>query len=195
MVKFFSEHFGGLLRFSGREARQPFWLWVAFNMALQMFVALVTMIPMMVSTFGNIERFANEHPDQVTRTYGPGSYSVQINGHHPELMPDFSGMFIWIGLGALLTVILLAAAVVRRLHDCNRRGAWALLPIPNLAIAMMVMPSLFGGFSEGKEPELSLFFLMFFNNLFYIVLLVVLAVLCAQPGTPGENRFGPPPTD
>ena len=35
MGKFFGQHFGGLLKFSGREARKPFWLWAAFNMGLQ----------------------------------------------------------------------------------------------------------------------------------------------------------------
>lgn len=194
MVKFFSEHFGGLLQFSGREARQPFWLWVAFNMALQMVVTMVTMVPMLVDAFRKVERFAAEHPDQVTRTYGPGNYSVRVEGYHPELMPDFGSMIYVIGLGAFVAVLLLAAAVVRRLHDCNRRGAWGLLPIPNLAISMFIMPGLFHGMAQGAEPDLSSFLLLFFNNLIYIVLLLVLVILCAQPGTVGENRFGPPPT-
>jgi uncharacterized membrane protein YhaH (DUF805 family) len=192
MIEFFAGHIRGLLGFSGREARQPFWLWVAFNMALQMLGAMALMVPMMFGMFSKLERFADAHPDQVTRTYGPGSYSVSVHGYHPELMPDFSGLIGWFGLGAAITVFLLAAAVVRRLHDCDRTGLWGLLPVPFLAAGLILMPGLFNAVAASDEPDMRLFFALSLNNLVYLAMLAVLVYRCAQPGTPGENRFGPP---
>lgn len=192
MLEFFSIHIRGLLRFSGRELRKPFWLWAAFNMALQMIVTMFVMVPMLFDTFSRIERFADAHPDQVTRTYGPGSYSVTVHGYHPELIPDFAGLILWLGLGAAITVCLLAAATVRRLHDCDRSGFWAFLPIPSLAAAFILMPGLFGAMGKDDGPDMGLFFGMFFNNITYLAALGLLIYRCAQPGTAGDNRFGPP---
>ena len=195
MGKFFGRHFGGMLDFKGRESRQPFWLWAAFVMAIQMVGTFAIMIPKMIGMFQQIEDFADAHPDQVTRTYGPGSYSVQVHGYHPELMPDFSGIMSNMGILALAAVMLLAAAVVRRLHDCDRTGTWGLLPLPFLAAAFILMPRMAGGFADGGgEPDFSLFVGLFLNNLVYLVALGVLIALCAQNGTAGENRFGPPVT-
>lgn len=39
----------------------------------------------------------------------------------------------------------------------------------------------------------SAFFTLFFNNMVYVVWLLVLIILLAQPGTAGDSRFGPPP--
>ncbi len=194
MGKFFGQHFGGLLKFSGREARKPFWLWAAFNMGLQFAATFAVILPIMFDMFQGIERFAEAHPDQVTRTYGPGNYSVQVHGYHPELIPDFSAMFMGLGAMLLVNILLLAAAIVRRLHDCNRTGTWAILPLPFLATGFVMMPRMFAGISSSRgEPDISQFFMLFFNNLIYLATLGVLIVLCAQPGTSGENRFGPPP--
>ncbi|MFM5950063.1 MAG: DUF805 domain-containing protein [Novosphingobium sp.] len=195
MGKFFGQHLGGLLNFSGREAPKPFWLWAAFNLALQFAATFAVIMPMMFGMFQAIERFADAHPDQVTRTYGPGSYSVQVHGYHPELIPDFSGLFLRLGAMLLVNILLLAAAIVRRLHDCDRTGAWGLLPLPFLATGFVMMPRMFDEISSGRgEPDISQFLLLFFNNLIYLAALGVLIVLCARPGTPGKNRFGPPPS-
>jgi len=190
-----SGHLKGLLSFSGREGRKPFWIWAALNLVLSMAMMAAVMVPTMIDMFSRIERFADEHPEQVTRTYGPGSYSIRIEGDHPELMPDFSGMIGWIGLGTMLSVILLAAAVVRRLHDSGRSGVWGLLPLPFLTAGMVMMPRLFDQFAAGPEPDLGIFFAVFLNNLAYLAALGVLIVLLALRGTPGENRFGPPPAN
>ena len=187
------DHFKGLARFSGREGRKSFWIWAALNLGLSMVMAAAVMVPMVIDMFTRIERFADEHPELVTRTYGPGSYSVQVKGHHPELMPDFSAVMTGFGLSVSLTVALLAAAVVRRLHDTGRTGAWGLLPLPFLAAGLVLMPGLFKSFEGAGEPDLGMFFLLFVNNLVYLASLGVLIALLAGKGTAGDNRFGPPP--
>jgi uncharacterized membrane protein YhaH (DUF805 family) len=92
------------------------------------------------------------------------------------------------------TVVLLAAAVARRLHDRNRRGYWGLLPLPFLAAGLALMPGIFERAAAGREiPDPRLFLALVLNNLVYLAALGFLIVLLAGPGTTGPNRFGPPP--
>lgn len=190
MLRFFGYHFRGLLDFSGRESRKPFWLWVAFCLSTQMVLLIACMMPMMVKAFMQIERFAAQHPEQVTRTYGPGSYSVEVHGYHPALFPDMSGFMVANSIGASLVVVLLAASVCRRLHDSNRTGAWGLLPLPFLMTALLLFPSLMPGATRGVAPDMGLFFASVANNFVYLAAIGVLVFKLVQPGTHGENRFG-----
>ncbi|MEQ1498499.1 MAG: DUF805 domain-containing protein [Novosphingobium sp.] len=154
---------------------------------------MAVMIPAIVSTFTKLEKFAAGHPDQVTRTVSPNGYSVTVHGNHPELMPDFGGMLIGVGVISVIVIVLLAAAVARRLHDCNRTGAWGLPPAVLLLSGLAVMSQLFGQFDDPSGPLMELFFGMFFTNMAYLGSLAVLVIMLAQPGTSGPNRFGPPP--
>lgn len=122
MVKILKFHLSGLWRFSGRETSAQFWPWVAIVMILNMAVAAFVMVPMMFESIAKMDRFVREHPDQGTITTGPGTYSVQVHGYHPELMPDIGSFMLSIQLAALASVLLLAAAVVRRLHDTGKSG-------------------------------------------------------------------------
>lgn len=182
-------HLSGLTHFAGRQPRQPFWIWTALVMVLSMAGMFAVMIPVLVQTFQRVQRFAIEHPDQVTVTEGPGSRSVQIHGYHPELMPDFVLLIGGVGAVSLVVVALLAAAVTRRLHDSGKRGWWGLVPLPFLASGLLLMPQLIAN----GEPDLGLFALLFANNLVYIASLIVLVVMLAARGNPHDNRFGPPP--
>lgn len=185
-------HLRSLLVFSGREPRRLFWPWVAAVMVLNMATAMLAIVPIFVSFFASVSRFAREHPEQATVTSGPGSYSVQVHGNHPEFMPDFGGFMAVSAIAALVTVLLLAAAVARRLHDCNRSALLGLLPVPFLAVGMVIMPVVFGQALHGGEPDIGMFLLLFGNNLAYLTMLGVLIALTAGKSTTGENRFGPP---
>jgi uncharacterized membrane protein YhaH (DUF805 family) len=103
-------------------------------------------------------------------------------------------------IGNILGVLLLAAAVVRRLHDRAKSGFLGLLPLPFLAAGMILMPiafDRFGASMSGKnpEPDVSLIFWLFANNLLFLGGLVILIVELASSGTRGPNRFGPDPLD
>lgn len=193
MISFLLSQIKRVLQFSGREKRQPFWLWVAVVMGAQMVAGIALIAPIMVQTIMRIERFASQHPDQITRTYGPGSYSVQIHGYHPEIMPDFGAFAFAIGLVALMTVVLLAAAIVRRLHDSNQTGLWGMLPLPFLIAGLVLFPSLIPDTSREAAPNMGLFVGLFFNNLVYLIMIGILVFKLVRPGTPGDNRFGPLP--
>jgi uncharacterized membrane protein YhaH (DUF805 family) len=82
---------------------------------------------------------------------------------------------------AAILVALLAAAVNRRLHDRDRRGYWGLIPLPFLAAGMALM------------PEMSTNIALIANFLAYLYGLALLVYFLVGKGTPGPNRFGPPP--
>lgn len=194
-----SMHLTRLADFAGREDRQPFWLWTLIVMAASMIGSVTMMIPLMSGIFGRMEQFAREHPDQVTRTVRPGSYSIEVHGYHPELPSDFGGFAIGVGLISLVMIGLLAAAVVRRLHDSGRSGWWGLMPIPFLATGIVVMGQVFTAFATNEPdhappPEFfRLFGLLFVNNLIYLLTVITLIVFLAAVGTRGANRYGDDP--
>jgi uncharacterized membrane protein YhaH (DUF805 family) len=182
-------HFGHLFSFAGRESRDVFWPYVAGVIVVSMAAMMAVMVPIMASTFSRMRQFAIEHPDQATITRGPASYSISIEGNHPELVPDFGGLIGGIAIATAIAVILLAAAVARRLHDRGRSGFWGLMPLPFLASGFLLMPRLF----KAAEPDFSLFGYLFLNNLIYLAALGTLVVLLAGAGEPRDNRYGPFP--
>lgn len=182
-----------LVNFSGRTRRAKFWPYVAFVIFLSFAGMGAIMLPEISASMERMQRYAEEHPDQATVQQGPGSYSITIHGHHPELMPDFSRMMSLIVAGLVVIIFLLAAAVVRRLHDCGKSGMWGLMPIPFLVFASVAMPTLLNQFGQEGTPELGLFFALFLNNMFYLATLVFLIVLLCGASAKGENRYGPEP--
>lgn len=182
-----------VVNFSGRTRRAKFWPYVAFVIFLSFAGMGAIMLPEMSARMERMQRFAEEHPDQATVERGPGSYSITIHGHHPELVSDFSRSMSLIVVGFVAIILLLAAAVVRRLHDRGKSGAWGVMPIPFIVFASAAMPTLFNQFSEGGAPDLGLFFALFFNNMLYLASIVYLIVMLSGASTKGENRYGPEP--
>lgn len=184
--------FRGIARFSGRDSRGQFWPYagVVFAVVFLGFGMLVSLI--MNDMFAGMQQFAVEHPEAATIQSSPGSYSISVDGSHPDApMPDFGSFFAVMLAMALTAIILLAAAVSRRLHDSGRRAFWGLMPVPFLLGGLAIFPSLISGFAASDTPNPGLFFLLFFNNLLYMLALVSLIILLALRGTPGSNRYGP----
>ncbi len=182
-------HLANLHKFGGRENRAQFWPYVAFVMGLMMVGTAAVMLPLMAGAFTKMQQFAREHPDQATVQSGPGSYSITIEGNHPELMPDMTGFMGAFGVVVAIVVCLLAAAVARRLHDRNKSGTWGLLPLLFLGIGFAMMPRIFAM----REFDMTLFFGLFINNLIYFLCLAGLVLLLTGAGTSSENKFGSPP--
>ena len=120
MIEFFAYHFRHLANFSGRESQKRFWLWGAFVQGLAFLMGTIAFMPRFTDAMGRMQRFAMEHPESATVESGPGHYSIRIEGHHPELMPDMDGfVYTMMGITAFVT-ILIGAAAVRRLHDARK---------------------------------------------------------------------------
>ena len=180
-----------VLRFSGREPLASFWLYVAGVMGFMTVAWAIPFFMMMGETVDRMRRFAAAHPEQATVTQGPGNYSIEIRGAHPELMPDFGSMLMVLAPIVLVTVTLLAAAVVRRLHDRGLRGAWGLMPLPLLGFGLYGFNRAMAGMAATGLPD-RWFILLFLNNLIYLALVATLIVLLVHDGDPGANRFGDP---
>ena len=116
-----------------------------------------------------------------------------IEGNHPELAPNFGFLIRAMSVIAAVFVVLLAAAVTRRLHDRGKSGLIGLLPLPFLFFGLLERPGVFSGVSQdGGEPP-KMFFLLFFNDFVYIGALLFLVSVLAGASRAGSNRFGPEP--
>lgn len=183
--------FRNVARFSGRDTRGQFWPYAAAVFVLVFMACGIAMSVVMSGFFAEMQRFAVEHPEATTIQSSPGNYSISVDGSHPEApMPNLTLFLAVVAVQILMTVGLLAAAVSRRLHDSGRTARWGLMPLPFLLVGMTIFPMMISQFVASGEPNLGLFFLMFFNNLTYMVALVSLIVLLARRGTRGPNRFG-----
>jgi uncharacterized membrane protein YhaH (DUF805 family) len=181
------EHFTKLFEFKGREDRASFWPYAAVAFIIVMVAGMVIFIPMMQHSMRAMQEYAAQHPDQATVASGPGQYSISVHGNHPEFMPANS-IATYLGVTFGLAILLYAAAVTRRLHDRGKSGAWGLMPLPFILYSSVMMPIMFGSFGTGTEPDMTVFFSIFFSNMLYIITLIALIVLLAGAGEPQPNR-------
>lgn len=187
--------FRGIARFSGRDTRGQFWPYAGVVFAVVFLGFGMVMSLVMNGMFAEMQAFAVAHPEAATVQSSPGSYSIAIDASHPAApIPDLGPFFAIMAAMVLTTISLLAAAVSRRLHDSGRRAFWGLMPVPFLLFGVTAFPMIISRFMASDTPNLGLFFLLFFNNVIYLVALVSLIILLALRGTRGPNRFGPEAT-
>lgn len=182
------DHFGRLLDFSGREDRASFWPYAGVVFGIIMVAGMAIFIPMMSRSMRAMQEYAAEHPEQATVTSGPGHYSISVEGHHPEFF-DAGSMATYLGVTFGLAILLYSAAVVRRLHDRGKSGAWGLMPLPFILYSSIMMPRMFGSFSGEAQSEMGLFFSVFLSNMLYIATLIFLIVILAGSSDPEANRY------
>ena len=187
--------FQNLTRFTGRDTRGQFWPYAAVVLVV-VFVSMgVGMAFAMNGFFTEMQQFAAAHPEAATVHSSPGSYSISIDASHPDApMPDTNGAFLALSLGVFGAILLLAAAVSRRLHDSGRSALWGLLPVPFLLFGIGFFPGLMSSIMAGDEPDLGLFFLLFGNNMLYLAALGTLAILLSLSTARGANRHGEEPS-
>lgn len=186
--------FRSLHVFSGRDTQAQFWPYAVVVFVAVFVLAGIGMAFAMQGMFAEMQQFAVEHPEAVTVERSATSYSMSIDANHPEApQPDLSGVFVMMGGVVTLVVVLLAAAVSRRLHDCNRPAWLGLAPVIFLTSGLVLFPRMMDEMMASPEPNMGLFGLLFLNNILYLVTLGVLILQCALRGTAGPNRYGPAP--
>jgi len=183
-------HATNLTNFAGRETRAQFWPYAIAVFMLITIICMSLFLPPFFQSMERFERFAEQHPDSATVKVGSGQRTIRVEGDHPELMPDMGPFLVAVILSGIGTVALLAAAVVRRLHDLGRSGRWGALPLPFLALALTVEPA---AIARRGDIEMGLSLLLFFNNLVYLGCVARLFVWLARAGDASENRFGTRP--
>ena len=181
-----------LAQFEGRDSSGRFWPYASLILALSFVVMCAPFVIEVNKTFEAINSFAAEHPELTTVHRGPGQVSVQIEGSHPELTPDFGYLLTTTGLVAAGRQPRPAGRPRRRLHDTGRSGLWGLVPLPFLAFGIFGFRALIDSFMT-DAPIMPLFAALLLNNMVYLLTLAGLVWMLGSAGTPGPNRFGPAP--
>jgi uncharacterized membrane protein YhaH (DUF805 family) len=177
-----------LLRFSGRDSRASFWPYAITIFLLSMVVDLLLFVPIVSDMMTRTMAYAQAHPEGF-----PKAAAGQPQVLPPELMPDIGRMVGPMTAVSIATILLLAAAIVRRLHDRDKIGWWGALPLPFDAVAY------FMGFAAARTmtvwpPKPSpLTAISSVNSLCWWVAIIVLIVMLVGEGTRGPNRFGEEP--
>ena len=160
-----------LADFKGREPRRRFWLYVASIVAAYAICFAGIMVWTIHSSVSSV-------PDTPSDT---------------AVFPSFGAMMWANSVLVVIAVLLLSAAVSRRLHDSDTHAWWALLPVPPLIIGLILMAIVFDEFLSSDNPNISLFGFLFVNNLVYVTMLGLLCTKLVAAGSIGNNRFGPHP--
>lgn len=122
---------GNLFNFNGRDARQTFWYYVLFVYVVVTAISMLAMIPMMVNMFSAIVDAA-----------ATGNSPQAANAVMVGFMGDMMRTSLWVGIGSgIAMLVLLAASLVRRLHDSGMPGWWALAPGAIQVAGLALMPS------------------------------------------------------
>jgi uncharacterized membrane protein YhaH (DUF805 family) len=109
----------------------------------------------------------------------------------------------------VLMIVLIAAAVVRRLHDSDRSGWWAApyfaLGLAGPILSAMIMPDFFKNFGAVRpnmtpdqvqvamRPMMQSFAGVWAIGMLGFIVMILMIILLCQPGTHGPNRYGDDP--
>ena len=177
--------------FSGRETRAEFWPYAIGLYLLSVAVGILLWIPVMLDMIDRMGRYFAKHPEGLPSDPAPYPGAQALP---PELMPDVSFMILPMAVVNLLLVLLLAAAVVRRLHDRDKSAWWAALPIPFMIFGEIQGPEAANTMMTGAQPDPAMMLPIALNSLLYWVAFIALVVILAQEGSVGPNRYGPDST-
>jgi uncharacterized membrane protein YhaH (DUF805 family) len=162
--------------FSGRSSRAEFW-WFWLGVMIIWFVVYFAMIGSVLS----------------------------VAASQSEPSAGFVGAFGVVGIILLLfwagLLIPSIAVQVRRLHDTNRSGWWlggfylayAVYLVLIFGIVGAGMGAAMSGAPDPSQTLGPMFAVTMVVGLGMFVYMIVLIVFYAQPGTSGDNRYGPDP--
>jgi uncharacterized membrane protein YhaH (DUF805 family) len=182
-----------LLNFEGRDARQTFWYYVLLLYIATMVVTFLVAIPAYARMIAGMMKTVSLNPDDPTA----------INGVMASSMSELMISMLWLSFGsAIVTALLLAASLVRRLHDSDLSGWWALLPAVCQVGALALLPQQIGQMTtmmEGMYRSDPAVAMGSFQNQFQLFSLIgwipwiALIVFGVRKSTPGPNRYGEGP--
>ncbi len=114
-IKYNLSHLGD---FKGRDARQTFWYYVLFLVILNVAVSMAISIPMTIQAMTEgFNAASNSNPEI-------------IEAAMVDRMAGMADTLLWVSLvSAIVNIILIAASLVRRLHDAGWSGYWVILPL------------------------------------------------------------------
>jgi len=141
-----------LFNFQGRDARQAFWFYVLFVYLITMAISMAVSMPMTMQTMmiGVQQGMANaRNPDQAA---SEATMHAAIAASIGKFMP----LLLWAGIAsATILLVGLAASFVRRLHDSNLSGWWALIPGALQAFNLAILPGQFSNVEKMMNASMS----------------------------------------
>jgi uncharacterized membrane protein YhaH (DUF805 family) len=182
---------GNLAGFSGRDTPGQFWPWAILVFLLGTIASTAIMLPpmmrAMITMFRTLEAARRAGAREPTQEQLRDAFMSQYGA-------DFSALWLPIGAISLVSALLLAAAIVRRLHDRDRTGLWALMPLPFMVFSIANMATGIA-FAPGRRGLTATELAASSAGSLYIIAGIVLIVLLVGDGTRGPNRFGPDPRE
>lgn len=190
---------GNLLNFKGRDARQAFWYYVLFVWLVTTGISLIVNVPLMLEAgmSGFREGMA------AGRSGDPAVVQAVTEASIAHSMMDIASSTMWVkSVSAVLTVLLLGAALVRRLHDSEMSGWWALVPgsmqIANLFVAPIMMRRMIETMNRMQTADpmagmRSMQSSMSSASVLGLVAILAVIALGIRQSTPGPNRYGEAP--
>jgi len=182
-----------LIDFAGRDARQTFWYYILFLVVIEFGVSIAMSVPLMVGIFSQaIEAAKAGITDQ-----------TEIQNMMAAQMGGWLQHTVWVSMVLGLAMILLfVAAFVRRLHDSDKSGWWAALPIATKLFSMAMTFSVMDRMQEMiatamQHPEAG-GMLQYQREMAPYSLLswtgyIVVIVFGIMKSTDGPNRYGAAP--
>jgi uncharacterized membrane protein YhaH (DUF805 family) len=180
-----------LKNFQGRDARQTFWYFVLFIVVLRFVAGLFISVPMTAKMMGAAMEGARNGADQS---------AVQA-----QMMQSMAGMMstmMWFGLAVgIVTGLLLLASLVRRLHDSDLSGWWALLPVALYALQLSLMSgqvkkaaAIMAAIDPTQPPNpVAIMQQQGWMALLGWLPLILVIIVGLRRSTGGPNRFGDEP--
>jgi uncharacterized membrane protein YhaH (DUF805 family) len=173
-----------LFRLSGRDSRALFWPYAIAIFLLTMVADILLFIPVMSDMMTRMMAYAQAHPEGMPKS-ATGQPVLP-----PEMMPDMSRLVVPMTIVSVLYVLLLATAVVRRLHDRDVSGWWAALPLPFKILGLAIGTAAAKAMTTFPPRQSPLALVSSLNGLCALGTIIVLIVLLVGEGTKGPNRFG-----
>lgn len=186
-----------LLAFHGRDRPARFWPYAGFVVGLFAIAVQVWTMPVQMKAWTQAIEILRD-PANMPPPPPPEQGLWGISPFNPDnpMAPDYrlaSGgmpvLAILVGIGFLL----LAAAIVRRLHDRDRSGLWGLLPLPFLAAIFALTATAGAPLGTLLQTRPALLVGAMAAGLLYAASTLYLLILLGGAGTAGANRFGPAP--
>jgi uncharacterized membrane protein YhaH (DUF805 family) len=182
-----------LADFRGRDGRQTFWYYVLFLVIIQFVAGIIVVIPPMMGIFRNV--FAAARAGVSDPQAMNDLMANQMSGMFQTIMPFTIGM-------SLIMIILFVAAFVRRLHDSNKPGWWALLPLATQLTSIWISYSTLGRMRDlmvaaMTHPEAGMQYQSQMAPYSLIGWAGYIAVLIfgIMKSTDGPNRYGDAPVE
>ncbi len=179
--------------FQGRSRRMEFWMFAVFLLGVILVFNLVFLGFFMgaivdAARAGSYDRYGSFNSDGLGFESG-----FQISMRPDELLDAVGPVGIAFVIGYLLFWLVmfmpLLAVQIRRLHDSDRTGWWAVMPTVFYLLAIMLLA--LGFLNEGIGLTAAAV-----SSLLFVasaICALILLIFMFMEGTPGPNRFGPDP--